>query len=325
MDNHLVADDALRTYLRAYEEYTTCHLELESQVRDGHLSLSRARRDLSARGATGTPTLGPMLFPREIEPLIVLSEEPAAHADEPATLSYVYCEEGAAVVKVDDDDDDDEEDAAAAAAVESEGDGDDPERSTLAALKRMGVDEAMQREIVAAVHDDGADVAMACGNSLAVEHGAAFQASSPISLSAGALDGLKRAQFLAALSGADDAEGDAAPRPKPQAKPSSVRDPLRWYALLPPPSLRQAQQSFRRVAETAAQCATAQARMQAARRRYVAARRALDGASASPEEPLERKELSAMDLRLAEDTERANERMRLRQAQRASAAARKED
>ena len=46
---------------------------------------------------------------------------------------------------------------------------------------------------------------------------------------------------------------------------------------------------------------------------------------ALPEEPPERNEASAMDLRLAEDTERANERMRLRQAQRASAAARKED
>ena len=138
----------------------------------------------------------------------------------------------------------------------------------------MGMDPEMRREIAAAVRDDGNDIAMACGNSLAIEHrgrdahskgifaGSEYRATSSVSLSAGGLDHLKRAQFLAAI-GETESE-----RPKAQVKPSSTRDPLRWFSLLPPPSLRQAQRNFRRAAETAAQCASAQLRMDAARHHY---------------------------------------------------------
>jgi len=153
----------------------------------------------------------------------------------------------------------------------------DAERATLEALENMGINPSMQREIAKAVRDDGDDVAMACGDSLTIEHrgGAkgvgvsAHSARSEMSFSAGGIDDLKRAQFRAALATADaDSKDEAAAQRMQQARPCPTRDPLRWFSLLPPPSLRQAQKCFRRAAETATQCASAQAKMAVTQRRY---------------------------------------------------------
>ena len=87
----------------------------------------------------------------------------------------------------------------------------------------------------------------------------------------GGLADLKRAQFAAALSDVDGGAGAGGmQRPKPQVRPSSNRDPVRWFSVMPPPALPAAQKSFRRAAETAVRCANAQAKMDAARRRYEA-------------------------------------------------------
>ena len=229
-------DVALLAYLAAYEDYTTCHVEMEAQLREGNLALSRARRDLSARSAIGTQALSPALFPSEIEPLIVLHEETTDSTDGtgmPApSLRFEFCEDGARAVQRCDDDGDEpvcnDKDAEGTSVVADGGSDDAAEKETLATLERMGLDPEMRREIAAAVRDDGEDIAMACGNSLAIEHragdahsrgvgaGSEYRATSSVSLSAGGLDHLKRAQFLAAM-GETESE-----RPKAQVKPSST-------------------------------------------------------------------------------------------------------
>jgi len=81
LDEHLIA------YLSAYEDYTTLHVEMETQLKDGYLSLSRAKRDLLR-----SSSLGQELYPREIDPLIVVAEEPAETEGEAVTLCYQFCE-----------------------------------------------------------------------------------------------------------------------------------------------------------------------------------------------------------------------------------------
>lgn len=268
-------DESLLAYLSAYEEYTTCHLEMQAQLRDGQFALSRARRDLS-RSTTGGTALGEALFPGEIQPLVVVRTGEGEEGGEPPPLEYVFCEDGARVLNSDDDVSSDGDDAIGEEGPACDA---DPDRATMAALERMGVSSDMQRRIANAVRDDGEDVAVAVGNSLAIEkrsgtmagsgRGAAYQARSEMTFSAGGIEDLKRAQFRAALSASDAAEGAGnADRPKPQVRPRSNRDPLQWFTLLPPPSLRQGQKSFRRAAETAVQCAAAQAKMSVARREY---------------------------------------------------------
>ena len=131
-------------------------------------------------------------------------------------------------------------------------------------------DSALQREIAAAVTDNGDDVGMACGHRhraprwsrrcrRALSSHSAYTARSAMSFSPSVgMGDLKRAQFAAMIAsegnndgssqGANDAAGG--PRPKPRQKPSGSRDPLKWFTLLPPPSLRQAQKGFRSATES---------------------------------------------------------------------------
>ena len=150
-------DDALLAYLRAYEDYTTLHVEMEAQLKNGFFNMSRARKDLGNRSTM----LGQELFPKEIEPLIVLAKEPAEDEGDPPRLLYEFCEEGAAVTGREDrvDPDDPEE--------PSEDDQD--EGSVIEALARMGVRPEMLREIAAAVRNDGSEVGLAVGDTLVIE------------------------------------------------------------------------------------------------------------------------------------------------------------
>ena len=251
-------DEALLAYLAAYEEYTTCQVEMEAQLRQGHLSLTRARRDLSSRGGT----IGPALFPREFDATMRLHAD-AGHSDVPV-LRAELCE-GNAERGVQGAVNNREKPAAI-----------DADSVNIAALERMGVHGDLQAEILSAVRDDGDDVGMICGDTLAVERrhgnaegtgvGASYKMRSTMNFSASGLEDLKHAQFRAALS--TEAPDPGSTRPKPQARPDTSRDPTRWFSPLPPPSLRQAQSSFRRAVETVARCATAQAQMDAARRKY---------------------------------------------------------
>ena len=74
-------DQHLISYLAAYDEYTTCHVELEAYLKQSHLSLSRARRDLASRSSVGSPSFGATLYPKEFSALLTLSEEEEAEAD----------------------------------------------------------------------------------------------------------------------------------------------------------------------------------------------------------------------------------------------------
>lgn len=289
---HALLDEHLIAYLRAYEEYTTCHVEMEAQLRDGYMAFSRARRDL----LRSNTALGQTLFPQEIDPLIVVGDESAEGEDQPPTLQYHFCEDGATVVGADTNDDEPVAQPQSAPAT-----GDEADRETIAALERMGVDPALQREIAAAVRDDGDNIGVACGNSLAIDPpsggGTVLEAQSEMRFAASNMNDLKHAQFRAALAEADKEPSDS--RPKPQVKPSSSRDPLRWYGVLPPPSLRQTQKNFRRAAETAVALANANAKMHVARQRYVTLRQKLrqgegefhDAAGSDPKAPPTSEEL----------------------------------
>lgn len=260
-------DEQLIAYLSAYEDYVTLHVEMDAQLKDGHLALSRAKRDL-ARSST---SLGQELFPRQIEPMIVVSQAPAGAESSVPELCYNFSEEGALVVGG--------EDAEVASSSSHDDDvrleqptGDQAQREMLAALERMGMSQSMQREIATAVRDDGDKVGLAVGDKLVIDPPGGsvetVETRAPITFSPNGLGDLKRAQFRAALE-AD--EEYAANRPKP-LKPSTKRDPLRWFTMLPPPSLRQGQKSFRRAAESAVALAAAQAKMHAAQQNIEALR-----------------------------------------------------
>ena len=265
-------DEHFLEYMNAYEEYTRLSLELEAQLRKGHIALSKARRDLSSKRIT----LGPTLYPSEFSALLkVRADEETQSGDRSSQLRvhHVTDEEAAAA----------EAEAAAKRSAGKEDGGDakpsarDAESAALAELQNWGVDGELQREIASAVTDFGDEVAMACGDVLAIERqdgragGDAHSVRSTMAFSTSAgLDDLKRSQFRAALAASDGPDGEGKQRPAPQTRPSSHRDPLRWFTLLPPPALRQAQQGFRGAAETTVLCANAQARMEAARTRYEA-------------------------------------------------------
>ena len=305
-------DAALLDYLSAYEEYTTCHIELEALLKQGHMALSRARRDLTSRSGVGTP-LGATLFPREISTLLTLVNHDDDHDDggdegQEGVARRSSSQVRRLRVEVRSADGPDERAPAAGAANDEGSSGKGAptsatavESATMAELERWGMgDAALQREIAAAVTDNGDDIAMACGDVIAIEHRdgtagvpttlghSAYTARSPMSFSpGGGLSDLKRAQFAAMVASGDDDDGadgskghggggdgggggGGGGRPKPQVRPSSSRDPLRWFTLLPPPSLRQSQTSFRSAADSIAACANAQARMDEARARYEA-------------------------------------------------------
>ena len=276
-------DEALVAYLSAYQDYTTCHVELQAVLKQGHLDLSRARRDLS-RSHPGSTALGATLYPREMAAQVTLTSdlEPTDDSEDSEVVRVLSVVEASADASTEKDAPD--EAAARAAAPD---DSDDAESETLAQLAQWGVSSDLQRQIARAVTDRGDDVGMACGDSLAIEHrdgtsrgasvgASAHNARSAMSFSAGGIDELKHAQFRAALGAADASaargkdEGGDTTRPKPQSRPSNSRDPIRWFTLLPPPSLRQAQKNFRRATETAVRCANSQARMEVARERYEA-------------------------------------------------------
>ena len=166
-------DKHLLSYLTAYEDYTTCHVELEAILKKGHLDLSRARRDLSKNGANA---LGQTLYPREIAPILTVRDD-----DEEEDGEKVDEEDAPRILKMDLL----SGDAAAAQADEKQTGGKagaaaEEEKSVLAELAKWGVGSDLQREIAKAVTDNGDDVGMMCGDAMAIEHrgGAAAGCSS---------------------------------------------------------------------------------------------------------------------------------------------------
>ena len=205
-------DKHLLSYLTAYEDYTTCHVELEAILK-GAISISRARRDLSKNGANA---LGPTLYPREIAPILTVrdddEEEEDVEEDAPRTLKVDLLSGDAAAAQADE-----KQTGGKAGAAEEE------EKSVLAELAKWGVGFDLQREIAKAVTDNGDDVGMMCGDAMAIEHrggaaagvGSSHNVRSSMGFASSGIDELKHAQFRAALSNVDDKKEEGV---KPQVR-----------------------------------------------------------------------------------------------------------
>lgn len=88
--------------------------------------------------------------------------------------------------------------------------------------------------------------------------------SSSISMAVG-LGDVKSSIFQGLLASGDNQPAGT----KQQRGPCTDGDPIRWFSVLPPPSLRKAQQNFRRAVETSVQMASIQIRMEHYRALYV--------------------------------------------------------
>lgn len=261
---HAAIDEHLVAYLRAYEEYIACHVEMQAQLREGLLGLTRARRDLMRNGCV----VGPSFFPAEIEPLVVVGIRPAKVPDIPTELSYIFSEEGATVNRSHEADSTSVETSDAMAAKGTEV----SDAHMIAELQKMGLDSEMQHDIASAVRDDGEDLfGVACHNTIVINSAdggrRVVKTSSEMTFAASGLADLKHAQFCAAMN---TSAMESAGQSRPNAKPAAAGDPMSWYSLLPPPSLRQTQKGFRRAAEMAVALANAQARMHEAWQRHEA-------------------------------------------------------
>ena len=215
--------------------------------------------------------IGQTLYPREIAPILTVrddddDEEEDNDDDAPRTMKVDLLSGDAAAAQSD------EKQTGGKA---GDGAAEEEEKNVLAELAKWGVGSDLQREIAKAVTDNGDDVGMMCGDAMAIEHrggaaagvGSSHNVRSSMGFASSGIDELKHAQFRAALSNVEEKKEDGV---KPQAKPSNSRDPMRWFALLPPPSLRQAQKNFRSATELMVRCANAQARMEVEKRKYEA-------------------------------------------------------
>lgn len=68
LDEHLLA------YLAAYQDFMTSQLELESALRDGHISLAQAKRELSRTRNTCTSQISSMQYPSEFQAVLGVQE-----------------------------------------------------------------------------------------------------------------------------------------------------------------------------------------------------------------------------------------------------------
>ena len=232
-------DAALVAYFGAYEAHLTCRAELQAALRDGHLGLARARRDLSRTRNTATPCIGELQFPAEFEATLgVEGVEPAADDDvgAPGVLRAARRAPSEAAL----DDDGGGADAAAELRRRRA-----PDSDALRDLQALGVRGGLASEIAASVADDR----IPCP---------AHPAQAEPTPAAGRT--LKEAQYNGLLA--------AAPAAAPAAREArDPRDPILWFAALPPQPLRQAQARFRRAVDLIVELANLDARMDAARRR----------------------------------------------------------
>jgi len=250
-DNHLVA------YLQSYEDYLTSQLELQAALKEGFFLLSKARRDLSRSRNTGTPCIGALQYPQEIEAIARLSCGP----DEPPhgpELHVVRRAPEAATV-----------DAKLLPSSGQKAAGAVSARTQEQQLRELGIGAALSREIASSLQDSEEPVGVMCGNTLVVDGGSdesgmrSCAMSSDITMAPSGLSSLKDAQFQSLLREDDGAQ----PRPAPQ-RPSPANDPVRWFSVMPPPALRKSQASFQRTVELVAHVVNLQQRMLAARALY---------------------------------------------------------
>lgn len=249
-------DDHLVAYLHAYEDFLTSQLELQSAFREGFFLLAKARRDLSRSRNTGTPCIGPLQFPQEIEAIARVSQEPCDNGSE---LRVVRRNPETSSVD--------------APLLPAAGDGssraDSGEPSQEQQLRDLGVDPSLSRTILTSLQSSDEPMGVMCGDHLVIDGGTdgsgmrAIAMRSDITMAPSGLSSLKEAQFQSLMR-----QGDAT-APTPQ-RPSPANDPVRWFSVMPPPALRKSQASFQRAVELAVHLANLTHRMRAAEGMYQA-------------------------------------------------------
>ena len=234
-------DASLCAYLRLYEEYVRSLVELQTLLRDGHLNLARARRDISHSRNTSSPCVGVLQFPQEIRALVRVGGTASDTSDALRLIDVLPGETASADADASADDD-----------ASDDGSDDGPPVGVIS-----GDRLTLERGAVA-----GAD------------HGVTTLRSD-ISMAPGARIGdVAHAQFESLIAeGAKPAEGakldgtataPSLPRPKPQTRPDPFADPLKWFAVLPPHPLRKAQARFRRACDLIVAMCDLRARLAAA-------------------------------------------------------------
>ena len=189
-------DQHLLNYLASYQDFLTCQAELQAALRDGHIALAHARRELSRTRNSSSSTVSPAQFPREFQAQLTVRSD---HADDSVddttdglpTLSAMLkgpearlnlADKGivassrgedtsgggaastiAAVADINWAETLQPTGARADAAVDMQGMRD--------ALGRLGVASDLQGEIASSLVDDGGGVAMMHGNRLVVSGG----------------------------------------------------------------------------------------------------------------------------------------------------------
>ena len=91
LDKHLLA------YLHAYQEYTVLGIELQTAMRQGHIKLAQARRELSRTTNTGALSFGTTCYPSEFEALLRVrhAPRPDGPADALPVLQLYECKDAA--------------------------------------------------------------------------------------------------------------------------------------------------------------------------------------------------------------------------------------
>ena len=93
LDAHLLA------YLHAYQEYTVLNIELQSILREGHIKLAQARRELSRTTSTSALSFGTTCVPSEFEALLRVSLAPQSDGQSDAPPVLELCESKGALAK----------------------------------------------------------------------------------------------------------------------------------------------------------------------------------------------------------------------------------
>jgi hypothetical protein len=253
-------DDHLVAYLHAYEDFLTGQLELQGALREGFFLLARARRDLSRSRNTGTPSIGALQFPQEIEAIARITQEQCESPNRPE-LRVVRRDPESSSADV----------ALPPPAGHGRSSRDSGELSQEQQLRDLGVDVALSRQILQSLQATNEPMGFMCGDQLVIDGGSdnssmrACSMRSDIKMAPSGLGSLKQAQLQDLLR---QGGGDVPVRPRP----SSANDPVRWFSVMPPPALRKSQANFQRAIELSVHLSNLRQRMRAAEAQYLAVR-----------------------------------------------------
>ena len=153
-------DSHLGAYLGAYQEFLTNQVEMRVALRDGHLQLAHARRELSRTRNTGTSQVSSMQYPSEFEALLMVHSDDTDPDMSTPTLT--------AVAKPSDAPPTNEPMSSAGAKADTAAQKASKEAQMRSALEQLGVADDIKGEIADAVADDEG-LAMAYGDRLVVE------------------------------------------------------------------------------------------------------------------------------------------------------------